>query len=65
MAVRAEDEFRDAAEREAAAIREQFAGTDDGLGASIELVEQEPAADEATSARALDLLATIPSGWSP
>ena len=62
VAVRAEDAFRDAAEREAAAIREQFAGTDDGLELSIELAEREPAADEATSARALDLLATIPSG---
>lgn len=62
VAVRAEDAFREAAEREAAAIREQFAGTDDGLELSIELAEREPAADEATSARALDLLATIPSG---
>ena len=60
VAVRAEDEFRDAAERELAAIREQYAGTDDGLELSIELAEREPAADEATSARALDLLGDDP-----
>jgi dipeptidase D len=62
VAVRAEDAFREAAERELAAVREQFAGTDDALALSIEPAEREDAADEATSARALDLLAAIPSG---
>jgi dipeptidase D len=62
VAVRAEDALREAAERELAAVREQFAGTDDGLALAIAPAEGEQAADEATSARALDLLATIPSG---
>jgi dipeptidase D len=54
--------FGEAAERELEAIREQFAGTDDGLSLAIEPVARADAADEATSARALDLLASIPSG---
>jgi dipeptidase D len=62
VAVRAVDAFRERAESALTAIREQYAGTDDGLSLSIEPVEPEQAADEATSARALDLLATIPSG---
>jgi dipeptidase D len=62
VAVRAEDELREAAERELVAIREQYAGTDDGLALSIERVGREDAADEATSARVLDLLAGTPSG---
>jgi len=62
VAVRGDEAFRAAAERELATIREQFAGTDDGLTLSIEPAEREDAADEAASARALDLLAATPSG---
>ncbi len=62
VAVRAGAAFREAAERELAAIREQFSGSDDGLVLSIESAEREDAADEAASERALDLLATTASG---
>jgi dipeptidase D len=58
----AEPAFRDAAERELAALRAQFAGTDDALTLAIEPAEAAHSADEATSARALDLLAAIPCG---
>lgn len=54
--------FRTAAERELAALREQYAGTDDALMLSIDQVAAENAADEETSGRALALLAAIPSG---
>jgi dipeptidase D len=57
-----EPAFRAAAERELAAIREQYAGTDDALALSIEEIDPETTADETTSARALALLATLPSG---
>ena len=63
LAPEVESAFREAAERELAALREQYAGTDDGLTLSIERVDAEvDAADEETSARALALLAAIPSG---
>ncbi len=62
VAVREPAAFAEAAERKLAAIREQFAGTDDALALSIEPVERQDAADEAASARALDLLAATPSG---
>jgi dipeptidase D len=62
VAVHEPSAFGEDAERELAAIREQFAGTDDALVLSIEPAKPEAAADEATSARALDLLAAIPSG---
>jgi dipeptidase D len=58
----AEPRFREAAERELAALREQYAGTDDALTLSIEPAESRHAADDSATARALDLLATIPSG---
>jgi dipeptidase D len=58
----AEPAFRDAAERELAALREQYAGTDEGLKLAIEPADVQHAADEATTDRALDLLATLPSG---
>jgi dipeptidase D len=54
--------FRQAAEWELMTLRGQYAGTDDALALSIDPVPAEQVADEATSARALDLLATIPSG---
>jgi len=64
VSIAAEDEpaFRAAAETELAALAQQFAGTDDGLTLIVEGVAAETAADEAASSRALDLLATLPSG---
>jgi dipeptidase D len=50
-----------AARRELGSIRQQYAGTDDGVTLSIEHVAAEGAADGATSARALSLLAVLPS----
>jgi len=58
----AEGAFREAAGHELAALREQYAGTDDGLTLSIERADAESSASEKTSARALALLTTIPSG---
>ena len=52
----------EAAKRELAAIRRQYAGTDDGVTLSIEHVADGGAADEVASARALSLLAVLPSG---
>lgn len=57
-----EPDLRAAAEGELAVLRHQFAGTDDGLTLTLETVEAEAAADEAATATALDLLATLPSG---
>jgi dipeptidase D len=51
----------EAARRELGALREQYAGTDDGITLSIEHVAAEGAADGATSGRALSLLAVLPS----
>ena len=64
VAVRAADEgaFRLAAEDVLDALREQHAGTDDGLELTVEKTAPLPAADEATTARALDLIAATPSG---
>ena len=62
LAPGSETTFRATAERELAALRQQFADTDADLTLAIEVVEAETAADEATSSRALDLLATLPSG---
>lgn len=62
LAPEAESAFREAAERELAALREQYAGTDDGLTLSIERVDAENVTDEETTTRALALLAAIPSG---
>lgn len=58
----AEPAFRAAAEQELARLREQHAGSDDGLALLVERVEGEPAADEPTTSVALDLLAALPSG---
>ena len=57
-----ETTFRDVARHELAELREQYAGTDDELTLSIERVDAEDVADEETSARALAVLAAIPSG---
>ncbi|MDQ3669262.1 MAG: beta-Ala-His dipeptidase [Actinomycetota bacterium] len=58
----ADEAFRDAAEHELASVREQHTGSDDALTLSIIAAETQAAAGESTTARALDLLATIPSG---
>jgi dipeptidase D len=62
LAATADATFRDEAESELTALRQQFAGTDDGLTLAIAAAEAGAAADEAASARALDLLAILPSG---
>ena len=62
--VTVEDEtaFRDAGERELAALRDQFAGSDAGLSLSIEPAAVERAADLDATRRLLDLVAATPSG---
>jgi dipeptidase D len=62
IAPETEPAFREAAERELAALREQYAGSDDALTLSIDAIDAEHTADEPTSAGALALLATLPSG---
>jgi dipeptidase D len=54
--------FREAAEAELGALREQFAESDDGLALSIEPADAQPAAEHAATRRVLDLLAAIPTG---
>ena len=54
--------LREAAGRELGSIREQHAGSDDALTLAIDAAQADAAADEPTTTRALDLLATIPSG---
>ncbi len=56
------ERFRDAAERELASIREQHARSDDGLVLSVASAQADAASSEPVTSRALDLLATIPSG---
>jgi dipeptidase D len=62
VAVEDEQAFREAAEGAMAAIREQYAGTDGAIAVAIERIATEDAAGEDASARALDLLAALPSG---
>jgi dipeptidase D len=62
VAVPGETAFRDGAGRALAAIREQHAGSDDGIALAIEPTTAAEAADEAATGRALDLLAATPSG---
>ncbi|MDQ3379618.1 MAG: beta-Ala-His dipeptidase [Actinomycetota bacterium] len=57
-----EEAFRTAAEREHESVREQYTGTEHALTLSIAAGGADAAADESTTSRALDLLATIPSG---
>jgi len=57
-----EEAFRTAAERELESVREQYTGTEHALTLSIAAGGADAAADESTTSRALDLLATIPSG---
>jgi dipeptidase D len=54
--------FREAAGRELAALREQFAGFDDGLALSMEPADVEAASAEDATRGTLDLLTTIPTG---
>ncbi|MGI8862212.1 MAG: beta-Ala-His dipeptidase [Gaiellaceae bacterium] len=58
----AEEAFRAAAERELESVREQYTGTEHVLALSVSAGGADAAADESTTSRALDLLATIPSG---
>jgi dipeptidase D len=64
VAAAAEEDFRVAAEAALDAVRERHAGTDDGLALSVEPTASEPAADEVTASRALDLLAAHRAGSS-
>jgi len=57
-----EDAFRRAADDALRALRQQHAGSDDGLELSLETVRAMTAADEETTSRALDLFAATPSG---
>jgi dipeptidase D len=57
-----EDGFARGAKEALAALQERFAANDGGLRLSIEPAPTERAADEATTSRALDLLATLPTG---
>jgi len=57
-----EEAFRTATERELESVREQYTGTEHALTLSIAAGGADAAADESTTSRALDLLATIPSG---
>jgi len=54
--------FREAVEHELRPVREQYAGSDDALTVGVTDATAPAAADESTTFRALDLLATIPSG---
>ncbi len=58
----AEEAFRAAAERELESVREQYSGTEHALKLSVVAGGADAAADEETTSRALDLLATTPSG---
>lgn len=62
LAPKAESAFREAAEQELAAVREQYAASDGGLTLSIERGDVADAAAETATSRALDLLGTLPSG---
>jgi len=62
LAPEAEPAFRETAERELERLREQYAGSDDGLSLSIDRAGETDAADEIATARALELLAVIPTG---
>jgi dipeptidase D len=57
-----DDHFAEAAERELAEVRAQYAGSDDEVVLSIEQADSDEAAGEAVSGRALDLLTVLPSG---
>lgn len=54
--------FRAAAERELAVLHDQFAESDAGVVVVVEQAGAEKAAEEASTERALDLLAVLPTG---
>jgi dipeptidase D len=54
--------FREAGDAGLAVLREQHAGSDDGLRLEVETAAAGPAADVDTTARALRLLAALPTG---
>jgi dipeptidase D len=54
--------FRRSCEDELGRLREQYAGSDDGLALSVEATDEVDAVDETATARALDLVETIPTG---
>ena len=58
----AEPAFRAAAEQELAALREQYAGFDDGLALSVAHGAETDAAIELDTRQLLDLVAAIPTG---
>jgi dipeptidase D len=62
VAVPDESAFCEAAARELAAIRDQHAGSDDGVALTVTQAEPGEAADEETTRRALALLRVLPSG---
>lgn len=62
IGVDSEKVFGDALDAELAVLREQHAGTDDGIAISVEAASVPSASSPDTSARALDLLAAIPTG---
>jgi dipeptidase D len=62
MAPGGERSFRETAEEELEALREQYAGSDDGIDLALEQRGPTAAATEETTGRALDLLGALPSG---
>ena len=62
VGVDSEKVFEDALDAELTVLREQHAGTDDGIAISVEAASVPSASSPATSARVLDLLAAIPAG---
>jgi len=58
----ADEAFRYPAEHELASVSEQHAGADDALALCFAVAGAQAVAAESTTGRALDLLATIPSG---
>jgi dipeptidase D len=62
ISVADEAAFRDAAAAAFTAVREQYASSDDGLALSVDPAVALEAASVETSARALSLLAVLPSG---
>jgi dipeptidase D len=62
VATGAEVAFQDGVAAELAALREEHAGTDDGIAVSVEPASVPVAAEPAPSARAIDLVSQIPTG---
>jgi dipeptidase D len=58
----AEAAFRDAGELALAQVREEVSGLDPRISLAVERASAEAVADEATTSRALDLVAVLPTG---